>query len=383
MRFIRFLLCISLLYLVGCEAANLMSAPVASESPAAPVAPAAPESPAAPGPAPESPAAPADLPTVDNVVIEILAGVESAPAASIVALPPVEGIIRQQQVSLGGTVVTAAFPGGFSYRWDATYQRHVWSRTQATAAISSDFLSRGGSVIVSYSLDRGSTWVNALGGSSIVHFYPVARWGVRDGSGYVQIDLERSRVLSNSALSAFPISSYVGGNIFLHGHACTTTEDYHNDRWPTDVPHHPTLHLTEGAAKATVDATITAGVVTAVGNIVHRSGTFSDADDVTYTWGRFWDEPQRGTGAAFSFTVSSGEVSAVSVDLGGSGYRKPCNPKMCILPCTDLSDQPVFTPAAGYEDKTQAGYWLTAAMRNDLRFYGSDRLLVRFAIISR
>lgn len=287
MRFIRFLLCISLLYLVGCEAANLMSAPAAPESPAAPVAPAAPESPAAPEPAPESPAAPADLPTVvDNVVIEILAGGTSAPAASIVALPPVEGI-RQQQVSLGGTAVTAAFPGGFSYRWDATYRRHVWSRTQATAAISSDFLSRGGSVIVSYSLDRGSTWVNALGGSSIVHFYPVARWGVRDGSGYVQIDLERSYALVNSAMSTFPVSSYVGGNIFLHGHACTTTEDYHNDRWPTDVPHHPTLHLVEGAAKATADATISAGVVTAVGNIVHGSGTFSDADDVTYTWGDF------------------------------------------------------------------------------------------------
>ena len=100
------------------------------------------------------------------------------------------------------------------------------------------------------------------------------------------------------------------------------------------------------AAKATAEATIANGVITAVSNIQHGSGTFTGTN-IAYTWGTFWNEPQRGSGATFTFTVSSGQVTAVTVVNGGTGYRKPCNASVSYR-----SGAPSY-----YEDKTKASYY--------------------------
>lgn len=161
----------------------------------------------------------------------------------------------------------------------------------------------------------------------------------------------------------------------VNRYACTTTETSHSARWhdtswTPPLPHHPTMTITEGAATATAEATLSNGVITAVGNIQHGSGTFAGTN-VAYTWGTFWNELQRGSGATFTFTVSSGRVTAVAVTNGGTGYRKPCNAGTAYT-----------NPPAYYVDKTEPGYRETASMRAALRRHGTEPLLIRFAIIS-
>lgn len=317
----------------------------------------------------------APLPEVaNNIVFEILAGSGPSRSGSIIALPPI-GDTRQEAIT-GGTLVTARFPDGFTYSWNSTYKRHLWSRRQAASAITQDWISNGGTVVVSYSLDAGSTWLSSLGSSNVIHSYPVARWGRDESGGYVRLDLERSNVLTNFVIGAHPGGGYSSRSWRVEGHACTTTETSFSETWPMYVPvkpHHPTLKITEGAATATAEATLANGVITAVGNIQHGSGTFAGTS-VDYSWGDFWGEPQRGSGATFTFTVTGGRVSAVAVDSGGIGYRKPCNPGESYGTST--------APPEGYFDTSQAGYWLTAAMKSDIRYYGSERILVRFAILT-
>ena len=156
-------------------------------------------------------------------------------------------------------------------------------------------------------------------------------------------------------------------------YACTTTETSH--RPGVNYHHHPTMTITEGAATATAEATIDNGVITAVGNIQHGSGTFTGTN-IAYTWKAYnfafgvpQGEPQRGSGATFTFSVSGGQVTGVTVTNGGTGYRKPCNAGES------------YNPPSYYVDETAPSYYETSRMRAALRRQGTEPLLVRFAII--
>lgn len=362
-----------LLALVACEEAaqpkvTLPSVPSAATDPAEPTAPGGGTAPTTPLPTGGSGSAP--LPTVtNNIVFEIVTDSSPSRSSSIIELPAIEG--TRQESTIGGTLVTAPFPDGFTYSWNSVYERHVLTRRQSAPAITGSWMASGGTIVVSYSLNAGATWLSGLGAASLVSSYPIASWGRDESDGYVQLDLVRGNLNS--------LSVYGGDRRHLGGHhrgtnlhACTTTETPVNPLWDNNMP---TLKITEGAATATAEATLAAGVITAVSNIQHGSGTFAGTN-IDYAWGDFWGEPQRGSGAAFTFTVTAGQVSAVTVDSGGTGYRKPCQSGV-------TAEGVAYTWPDGYVDDTWPGYWLTAAMKSDLQYFGSNRILVRFAIITR
>ena len=364
-----------LLALAACDEATppqttLPSIPPAAAEPAEPPAGSGGTPPAAPLPGGGSGSTP--LPTVtDNIVFEIVTDSIPSRSGSSIALPAIEG--TRQESTIGGTVVTAQFPDGFTYSWNSIYERHVLTRRQSAPAITESWMASGGTIVVSYSLNAGATWLSGLGAASLASSYPIASWGRDESGGYVQLDLVRGNL---NVLSVFGGDRPHLGNHHQGTdlHACTTTEtpvrrirgDYHI----------PTLKITEGVATATAEATLAAGVITAVGNIQHGSGTFAGTN-IDYAWRDFWGEPQRGSGAAFTFTVTAGQVSAVTVDSGGTGYRKPCEEGVTDPP------ESIYTWPDGYVDDTWPGYWLTAVMKSDLQYFGSNRILVRFAIITR
>lgn len=301
------------------------------------------------------------LPTVtNNIVFEIVTDAGPSRSSSIIALPAIEG--TRQESTIGGTLVTAPFPDGFTYSYNSSYERYVWRRRQDAFAITADWMASGGSILISYSFDSGSTWFASLASNDLDHIFALPSWGRDESGGYVQFELQRPAVaLNRSNRHGGPIST----KRMDIAYTCTTTEI----SAITDPPHQPTLKIVEGAATATAKATLASGVITAVDNIQHGSGTFAGTN-VDYSWQDFWEEPQRGNGATFTFTVTGGQISAVTVDTGGTGYTKPCRSEDGFIEPND------------YYDKSSAGYWLTAAVKESLQYFGSNRILVRFAIIT-
>lgn len=341
--------------------ATLPSVPPAAAEPAKPAEPA--EPPAAGGattPTPDGGGG-VPLPTVtNNIVFEIVTDAGPSRSSSTVALPTIEG--TRQESSIGGTLISVHFPDGFTYSYNASYDRYVWRRRQDASAITADWMASGGSILISYSFDSGSTWFASLASNNLDHIAALPSWGRNESGGYVQLELQRPSVaLNRSIRHGVPLSTS-RGNI---AYTCTTTER----SAVTDPPHQPTLKIVEGVATATAKATLTSGVITTVDNIQHGSGTFAGTN-VDYTWQGFWEEPQRGNDATFTFTVTGGQISAITVDAGGTGYTKPCTPP------------DGFTKPNDYYDKSRAGYWLTAVVKESLQYFGSNRLLVRFAIIT-
>lgn len=362
-----------LLALAACDEATppqttLPSIPPAAAEPAEPPAGSGGTPPAAPLPRGGSGSTP--LPTVtDNIVFEIVTDSSPSRSGSSIALPAIEG--TRQESTIGGAVVTAQFPDGFTYSWNSIYERHVLTRRQPAPAITESWMASGGTIVVSYSLNAGATWLSGLGAASQTSSYPVASWGRDQSDGYVQLDLMRGNLGSLSVYGGDRRhlgTHHAGTNL----HACTTTE---TPVHPDLDSHMPTLKITEDEATATAEATIAAGAITAVSNIQHRSGTFAGTN-IEYAWGDFWGEPQRRSGAAFTFTVTAGQVSAVAVNSGGTEYRKPCAGGV-------TGPGVAYTWPDGYVDDTWPGYWLTAVMKSDLQYFGSNRILVRFAIITR
>ena len=336
------------------------SSPALPSAPAAPVAPTAPAVPVSGGGS--SPALPS---VVGNIVFEINAGAAPTRSLSIASLPPIDG--TRQESTIISERIRKTFPGDFTYDGPTTVAEvythlYPWKLEQEATAITQDWLDNGGTVIPSYSLNGGTEWFSgAIPGLPTIH-----RWGYNESGGYVKVEMSPGA----------PIPSLSGHEYSVHNrYACTTTETSHSARWhdtswTPPLLHHPTMTITEGSATATAEATLSNGVITAVGNIQHGSGTFAGTN-VAYTWGTFWNEPQRGSGATFTFTVSSGRVTAVAVTNGGTGYRKPCNAGTAYT-----------NPPSYYVDKTVPGYRETASMRAALRNHGTEPLLIRFAIIS-
>ena len=360
--------------LLACEAAPPTTTPTTPTTPAAPAAPAAPTTPAAPGGSGGgSPALPS---VVGNIVFEINAGAAPARSSSIASLPPIDG--TRQEATIISETIRKNFPDDFTYNPTNTYLDHPWELKADAPSITQDWLDNGGIVIPSFSLNGGSVWLSPGFMPQLSTLY---QYGRNESGGYVMVEMAGIGVLAEHVPSSYA------------RYACTTTETNHHlpptrsnnylssnghrteqvgpapQSWPADLPHHPTMTITEGAATATAEATIANGVITAVGNIQHGSGTFTGTN-IAYTWGTFWREPQRGSGATFTFTVSSGQVTAVGVTNGGTGYRKPCNAANS------------YTEPSYYYDKTEASYGATAYMRAALRIHGTEPLLIRFAIIS-
>ena len=335
------------------------SSPALPSAPAAPAVPVAPTAPAVPvSGGGSSPALPS---VVGNIVFEINAGAAPTRSSSIASLPPIDG--TRQESTIISERIRKTFPGDFTYHEPDTLGTDFWELKEEAPTITQDWLNNGGTVIPSFSLNGGTEWLSG----SIPGLPTVHRWGYNEAGGYVKIEMRPVRIWT-----------FVGDGHSYHvqnSYACTTTETSHSARWHDEswtppIPHHPTMTITEGAATATAEATLSNGVITAVGNIQHGSGTFAGTN-VVYTWGTFWNELQRGSGATFTFTVSSGRVTAVVVTNGGTGYRKPCNAGTAYT-----------NPPSYYVDKTDPGYWATASMRAALRRHGTEPLLIRFAIIS-
>ena len=341
-----------LLPLAGCEPTTPTMTTMKPEPPPAGTIPEPPAPdlgggpPAAPGgsgggsgPAPAAPS------VVGNIVLEINTGAAPTRSSNIVSLPPIDG--TRQEATIISETVRKTFPEDFTYAPDYYWERREglpWILKMEAPSITQDFLNNGGTAIVTFSMNGGSEWLS----SASLSFHPLSRWGYNESGGYVQIEMRH-----------FTYSGFVK-------YACTTTETGHHR---TSMPHHPTMTITEGAATATAEATIDNGVITAVGNIQHGSGTFTGTN-IAYTWGTFWDEPQRGSGATFTFSVSGGQVTGVTVTNGGTGYRKPCN----------AADS--YNPPSYYVDKTAPSYLETSHMRAALRSHGTEPLLIRFTIIS-
>ena len=331
-------------------------------------------------------------------MFEINAGAAPARSSSIASLPPIDGT-RQEQNIISETI-RVRFPDDFTYNPTDIYADHHWELKADAPSITQDWLDNDGTVIPSFSLNGGTEWLS-------FGFMPVLstvyRYGLNESGGYVMVEM----------MGVGVTAEHLGGGGARY--SCTTTETNHHlptttsggepttpsqsraaerdqsraaattwpanghrpDRqisparstWPADLPHHPTMTITEGAATATAEATIANGVITAVGNIQHGSGTFTGTN-IAWTWGTFWREPQRGSGATFTFTVSSGQVTAVGVTNGGTGYRKPCNAAAS------------YTAPSYYVDETKPSYYQVAYMRAALRTHGTEPLLIRFAIIS-
>ena len=174
-----------LLVLVACEEAappkaTLPSVPPAAAEPAEPTAGDGGVNPTAPLPTGGSGSTP--LPTVtNNIVFEILPSPGPSRSASTIALPAIDGA-RQESI-IGGTLVSAQFPEGFTHSWNSTYRRHQWRREETASAITADWMANGGSVLVSYSFDSGSTWLATFDGSDTYHFYPIPSWGLDESAG--------------------------------------------------------------------------------------------------------------------------------------------------------------------------------------------------------
>ena len=324
-------------------------------SPAPPIAPTAPVAPTAPAvPVSGGGSSPALPSVVGNIVFEINTGAAPTRSSSVASLPPIDG--TRQESTITSKMIRKDFPGDFTYHAPTILNLTTslpWRLKEEVPAITQDFLNNGGTVIPSFSMNGGTEWLSgAIYGLPIVH-----RWGYNESGGYVKIEMHFTYSL---------LGGSVGGR--HRQHDCTTTET----DFTYEIPHHPTMTITEGAATATAEATLSNGVITAVGNIQHGSGTFAGTN-VAYTWGTFWNEPQRGSGATFTFTVSSGRVTAVAVTNGGTGYRKPCNAGPTYLGSN---------PPSYYYDETKPGYLEIASMRAALRRHGTEPLLIRFAIIS-
>lgn len=288
---------------------------------------------------------------VGNIVVEINTGAAPTRSSSIVSLPPIDG--TRQEATIISERVRKNFPEDFI--WDpenfTSGKGYPWIVKQETSAITQDFLNNGGTVIVSFSKNGGTEWFTAGG---IYNLHAISRWGYNESGGYVQAEMR---------------DHYEYG--ISNAYNCTTTETSH--RPGVNYHHHPTMTITEGAATATAEATIDNGVITAVGNIQHGSGTFTGTN-IAYTWKAYnyrdqVEEPQRGSGATFTFSVSGGQVTGVTVTNGGTGYRKPCNAGES------------YNPPSYYVDETAPSYYETSRMRHVLRTQGTEPLLVLFAII--
>ena len=296
---------------------------------------------------------------VGNIVVEINTGAAPTRSSSIVSLPPIDG--TRQEATIISERVRKNFPEDFI--WDpenfTSGKGYPWIVKQETSAITQDFLNNGGTVIVSFSRNGGTEWFT---GGGRFNLYALSRWGYNESGGYVQAEM---------------IPHHINR---ITPYSCTTTET--DDQALAIDSGHPTLIITEGTASATARAAIDNGVITAVKNIQHESGTFAGTN-IVYTWQSYYQctgdcpdpvLPERGSGATFTFTVSSGQVTAVTVTNGGTGYRKSC--RYGVGSADYLSGQPSY-----YVDKTAAPLTETHYMLKELRALGTEPLLVRFAII--
>ena len=357
-----------LLPLAGCEPTMPTMTTMKPEPPPAGTIP----EPPAPGSGGGPPAAPGGsgggsgpaLPSVvGNIVVEINTGAAPTRSSSIVSLPPIDG--TRQEATIISERVRKNFPEDFIYDAEnyISGKGYPWIVKQETSAITQDFMNNGGTVIVSFSRNGGTDWFTAgviftAGGS--FNLKTLSRFGYNESGGYVQAEMGHHQHSGTFA-----------------PYDCTTTET--DDQALTNGGH-PTLIITEGTASATARAAIDNGVITAVKNIQHESGTFAGTN-IVYTWkaisyGNVEEpEPHRGSGATFTFTVSGGQVTGVTVTNGGTGYRKSCRFHYSAQQPSQHG-QPSY-----YIDRTTASRQETAFMRQTLRNQGTEPLLVRFAII--
>lgn len=398
-RCLKYAAIAAVLLLGACEEA---APPTTAAAPTAPAAPAG-EAPTRPGTKPANPASPSvpgggaggsggigsspALPSaVANIMFEINAGSAPTRSSSIGSLPPIAGI--RQAAVVRSERVRINFPDGFNYdaMEDEAGNTHPWPwQLEAKApSITQNWLKTGGIVILSTSLNGGKEWHIMEADDRRSHLDARHKWGFRDTGGYVKLELR--------------------GNLSLDGplgyggawYACTTTEIGNTDRITRvfrdayadpshNIQNYPTMTITGGTTDATAEAIIDNGVITAI-TVTEGGSGFTNGSSVAlaYSWRDFWGEPQRGSGATFTFTVSGGAVTAVTVTNGGSGYRKPCNTQALSVrgygqPTPD--DRLVYTPPDYYADKTDPGYSEVAQMRHSLLNNGVP-VLILVTIIS-
>lgn len=391
-RCLKYAAIAAVLLLAACEEAappTTATAPT-GEAPTRPdsAKPANPASPSVPGGGVggvgSSPALPS---VVANIMFEINTGPASTRSSSIASLPPIAGtrqaaIVRSERVRIN-------FPDGFTY--DTTEDEdgnHVnswpWQLEAKAPSITQNWLKAGGIVILSTSLNGGKEWHIMEEDDRRSHLDARHKWGFRDTGGYVKLELRGSLGLDG------PLP--YGGAWYT----CTTTEIGDTDRitrvfrdaWANpshNIQNYPTMTITGGTTNATAEAIIDNGVITAV-TVTEGGSGFTDGSSaaLAYSWRDFRGEPQRGSGATFTFTVSGGAVTAVTVTNGGSGYRKPCNTNALRVrgygqPTPD--DRLVYDPPDYYADKTEPGYYEVAGMRNSLLNNGVP-VLILVTIIS-
>ena len=369
--------------LIACEEATPPKpnepTPAAAPGNGAPASPAGAEPTAGGNPPPTVAPTPGGAPALprvaNNIVMEITAGErESTRSASIVSLPQIEGT-RQESVTVGGKLVTAKFPEGFTYTRNAEYDRHIWNRRLAAPAITQAWQTSGGTVVVTYSLDGGASWVRDL--DYPARFYTTEGFGIAAGetAGYVYVD-----VVSNGDFVEEPgpdqhphraSGQRNNGHPHTHEHPCNTTASSLMENPPVAHPVH--LTIKQGSNSATAVLTLASGVVTAAGGFVHKDGSvFGGNAPYSYEWTKFWGIPQTGEGATFTPVVTANKLTALTVTAGGKGYSEPCS---------FTASHPTGDPSRANIDEEHPGYWLTSRVQHAIRYYGSGSILVRFAVI--
>lgn len=370
----------TLLVLTACEQATQRHVAIPSVPPAAaePTAPGQPPtagaSPSAPPPTPHpgggggTAGAPL-LPSVTNIVFEITTGAAPPPTANRIALPLIDGTRNENTVIVPS--IRVPFPSGFTYSRNATYERHEFARREQVNTLTQDRLTRG-TIAVTYSLDGGSIWSSHLEHPN-GHFHTRPTWGRDPSGGWIKLTIESPGVPRSRG------GRSIGGGYHPEvNNACHTTPPPIGGWFNS----YSLLTFKQESALATAIPKITNGVLTNVysgpsrgpgtlGAVTHVSGTFTDPAAVTVTWNDYFGEPQRGRGAVITPTITNGKISSVTITSGGSGYLEQC---------ADHGGTP--HQQGQNSDYTQPGYWLVSELKYYIAYYGSDSILVRFAIIS-
>lgn len=310
------------------------------------------------------------LPAVTNIVFEVTTRSRSTDrSAKFVALPAIDGTRQESTVIVPS--VTVAFPTGFAYTKNATYDQHEWAHREEVNTVNTltSIEWDRATVVVTYSLDAGATWSSELENPN-GYFHTRPTWGRDASGGWVKLTVESPGVENR-------LTSELGD--WDQSHACKTSLSTSTVALDQTI----TVTFKEGAATATAMPRLLNGVVTGVypdheygtlGTVTHVSGTFSDASAVTATWNAPFGETQRGTGATFTPTIVAGKISAVAIATGGTGYLQPC--QKLLSGCAGSGG------CAPHQDFTTPSYWLVARLKHYLTYYGSSSILVRFAIIS-
>ena len=385
-----------LLALTACEQATQRHVAIPSVPPAAaePTPPGQP--PAAGGSGGPSPSAPAPitppsagggtagapLPSVTNIVFEITTG-RTPRTANRIALPPIDGTRHENTVIVPS--IRVPFPSGFTYSRNATYERHEFGRREQVNTLTQDRLTRG-TVAVTYSLDGGSIWSSQLEHPN-GHFHSRPTWGRDPSGGWIKLTIESPGVPDRRGDRA---NNHHYAPADATNNACHSASVSPSGQTTTFAAFTQLTFKQGSSARATAVPILTNGVLTSVhpgsgnwelnhgeiywrgtwgtsGRVTHHSGTFTDPVAVTVTWNDYFGEPQRGSGAVITPTITNGKISAVTITSGGTGYLERCGTSNTLR--SDV-------------DYTNPGYWLVSELKYYIRYYGSESILVRFAIIS-